>query len=78
MIDEFMKEWNKWLVLEDVIDQTKQPGLLKSNLFVQVFSLINPEIKFNFEIKLNGLLETACFVLYPVKCIKLSIIQQMI
>ena len=31
MIDEFMKEWDKWLVLKDVIDQTKQPGLLKSN-----------------------------------------------
>ena len=31
MLNEFMQEWGKWLVLKDEIDQTKQPGLLKSN-----------------------------------------------
>ena len=30
MHDEFFAEWDRWLVLEDTIENSKEPGLLKS------------------------------------------------
>ena len=77
MLNEFMQEWGKWLVLKDEIDQTKQPGLLKSNLLFfynlrfKVLSSINKLIFF----QLSGKLGTVLFVRSVQRCIKLMIIQ---
>ena len=75
MLNEFMQEWSKWLVLKDEIDQTKQPGLLKSNLSHFLFFFISMFDKKSISLisifKLNGKLETVLSVHSVPKCIKL-------